>query len=399
MTFRLGPTVCLLAAALVSASCATAAPSASPSTVASTGPTGPTGPATSASSTATPSLGLTPSPTASAPAGVDAWAAVAIPGAGTTYTDIAALPSRLVIVGAGGDAGMTAVAWSSSDGTTWSTESPGGDGRLPGSAVAWGDRLLAVGGGQTGRCGHPAALDTWVRGADGTWVEAPWSDDFCVGASGTAAVATDHALLVGIGTGDVPFVWRSTDGLHWTVTPVASADVAPQAAASIGGTDLVFGTGPAGAWVSRSTDGATWSAREPLGASPALDVMAAVPLGARLAVIVRDRSHVVGTLLTGDGVHWDSALAKGLDGDLLARVVAVDGGLVALGGDDVGPRAWASVDGATWTPVSLPPEAGRGATLTGATIFGGRAWLAGQVQAGSAAVGAAWVGPTSRFGH
>jgi hypothetical protein len=396
--FRLVSTVCLVTAALVLASCAAGVPSTAPSLSVGSSPS--SGPSSSAAPTASPSAATAPSPSPSAaPSAAAVWSAVAIPGAGTVFADIVALPTRLVIVGSGGDAGGTALAWSSADGTSWAAETPGGDGRIPGSAVAWGDRLLVAGGGGTGRCGHPVALDTWVRAADGTWSEAPWSDDFCVGGSGSAAVATDHALLAGIGSGDVPFVWRSTDGLRWTVTPVALADGAPQAAASIGGTDLVSGTGSTGAWVSRSTDGATWSARTPLGASQTLDVMAAVPLGARLAVIVRDRNHVVGTLLTDDGVTFDSVVASGLDGDTLARVVAVEGGLVALGGDAAGPRAWTSLDGATWTPVTLPSDAASGSTLTGAAIFGGRAWLTGQVTTGTSGVGRAWMGPASLFGR
>jgi hypothetical protein len=116
-------------------------------------------------------------------------------------------------------------------------------------------------------------------------------------------------------------------------------------------------------------------------------------------VIVRDRNHVVGTLLTDDGVTFDSVVASGLDGDTLARVVAVDGGLVALGGDAAGPRAWTSLDGATWMPVGLPPDAVSGSTLTGAAIFGGRAWLTGQVTTGTTGAGAAWMGPVSLFGR
>ena len=304
-----------------------------------------------------PSAAPTSSAAPASPADVG-WTPVAIPKPGTSFTDIAVMPSGLAIVGLGGAAGQLPLAWTSTDGTTWSPEQPGGDGRTPTSAVPWGDRLLVVGAGGTGRCAHPAALDSWMRDARGAWAEAPWSDDFCVGGSGAAAVASDHALLVGVGSGDVPFVWRSADGLRWKASPIGAGAIAPMAAALAGGTDLVFGTGASGAWVSRSPDGATWSPLEPLGASPDLVVVAAVPLGARLAVVVRDQSHAVGTLLTDDGVHWTSVLAKGLDGDTLARVVAVDGGLVALGGDASGARAWASIDGETWRTVAVPTGTG-----------------------------------------
>jgi hypothetical protein len=386
---------CFVAAATLLVSCASSTITTAPSAVGSAASSAPPASVTPASVAPT-----TPTAAASVPAaGGDAWVAATIPEPGTFYTDVAALPSRLVIVGIGGQAGQLPLAWSSADGTTWVAEQPGGDGRTPTDAVPWGERLLAIGGGTTGRCGHPAALDSWVRGADGRWAEAPWTDDFCIGGSGAAAVAGDHAIFAGVGSGEQPFIWRSTDGLTWTAVPIGSADGAPRAAATLGGMDLVFGTGSTGAWVTRSTGGASWSAREPLGASQSLDVLAADPLGDRVAVVVRDASGVVGTLTTKDGTNWESALANGLAGDLLARIVPVDGGLIALGGDEAGPRAWASTDGATWTIVPLPTGVGAGATLTGASIFAGRAWLIGQVQTGSAAVGAAWSGPLTLFGR
>jgi hypothetical protein len=388
-------TMCLAAVALLLTACGSPASSTLPSRL----PSASDAPVASAPPTALPPA-ATPSLTPSVPpASGDAWVVATIPEPGTFYTDVAALPSRLAIVGLGGQAAQTPLAWSSLDGTTWAAEQPGGDGRTPADAVAWDERLLAIGGGTTGRCGHPAALDSWVREADGRWAEAPWTDDFCIGGSGAVAVAGDHAIFAGVGSGEQPFIWRSTDGLHWTVIPIGSAEGAPRAAATLGGTDLVFGTGATGAWVTRSTDGTNWSAREPLGASPSLDVLAALPLGDRVAVVVRDASRVVGTLTSRDGKTWESALATGLSGDLLARVVPVDGGLVALGGDDAGPRAWASTVGATWTIVPLPTGVGAGATLTGAAIFAGRAWLIGQVQTGSTAVGAAWSGPLSLLGR
>lgn len=389
---RLVPIPCVVALVIAATACATPGPSPVASAAASLPVAA--SPATSASSAPpTPSSAATPS-AAPASAGDVGWTKVAIPDPGTFFSDIAVMPSGLAIVGLGGAAAQVPLAWTSTDGTTWSPERPGGDGRTPTSAVPWGDRLLVVGAGGTGRCAHPAALDSWMRDARGTWTEAPWSDDFCVGGSGAAAVAADHAVLVGVGSGDVPFVWRTADGLRWKASPIGAGAIAPMAAANLRGTDLVFGTGASGAWLSRSPDGSTWSPLEPLGTSPDPVVFAAVPLGARLAVIVRDQGHAVGTMLTDDGVHWTSVLAKGLDGDTLARVVAVDGGLVALGGDDTGARAWASIDGETWRTVAVPADA---ATLTGAAVFDGRAWLSGQAQAGDVAAAAAWVAPVAAF--
>lgn len=325
---------------------------------------------------------------------LDGWTLVDVPEPGTWYADIAATPSLLAVVGTTGPAGQAPLAWTSADGEVWSVEHLGADGPTPQTAVAWGDRLLVVGAGQSSRCAHPAALDSWLRDADGRWSEAPWDELFCVGGTSAVAVAADHVLRVGSGTGDVPFLWGSRDGLRWTASPIGFGAGAPQAAATIAGTDLVFGTRPGGAWVSRSTDGLTWSPLTSLGTSPTADVIAAVPLGGRLAVVLRDSTGAVGTLSTADGQTWTSAPAVGLEGRSVAKVVGAGDGLAAIGGDEAGPRLWISADGGTWRPVALPAEAGRAtSTLTGATTYAGRAWLVGQMEVGGHSVGAVWVGP------
>ena len=78
--------------------------------------------------------------------------------------------------------------------------------------------------------------------------------------------------------------------------------------------------------------------------------------------------------------------------------MTIENWLVALGGDEKGALAWISPDGVTWRPLDLPPEAvasGPNASLTGAAVADGRAYLTGQIlaPAGDRTIGALWTGP------
>ena len=74
--------------------------------------------------------------------------------------------------------------------------------------------------------------------------------------------------------------------------------------------------------------------------------------------------------------------AAGIRGDQVGGIVVVSDRLVAIGGDENGtPLAWSSADGATWTPVRLPAEAGTGATISGIAGINGVAVIVGQALA------------------
>ena len=84
----------------------------------------------------------------------------------------------------------------------------------------------------------------------------------------------------------------------------------------------------------------------------------------------------------------------------MSRILSTGKGLVALGGDEHGALMWSSTDGTAWHPLDLPAEVAAGgtsATLTGAAVAGGRAYLTGQVPApsGDRSVGAMWTGTAS----
>ena len=97
---------------------------------------------------------------------------------------------------------------------------------------------------------------------------------------------------------------------------------------------------------------------------------------------------------------WRSEPAQGLSSSSVSRIVSTGKGLVALGGDEHGALLWSSTDGTSWHALDLPAEvaaSGTSATLTGAAVAGGRAYLTGQVLSpgGDRSMGALWTGAAS----
>ena len=385
-----------------------------------TGPTAvPTGPATSARATpaASPSSAAAGSPTPSTaaatgsatPSASDAgWRLVQLPDAGPVgmISDIASLPGAVVAAGVGPPSGANGVAWTSvDDGATWTSEPvPGAAGVLV-RLTPWGDRLLAIGesGGDTG-CAHPSTVLIRVRDPGGTWAAAPSDDLFCAGGLPGAAVSGARAVVVGAGTGDTAYAWSSEDGLHWTDRSGAFDGRIPQGVAVDGSGFVAFGSGfdAAPPWSSRSADGATWPRPQPLTDLTGLTMVGnPVVLDGHPVVFVADPTGAIGLLRPEAGGGSRSEPVNGLSRATLARIVAVEGGLVAFGGEG-GPAASVSTDGVSWRAVTLPREAvagGAGAILTGATIADGRAYLVGQIPVGTGAasrsIGALWTGPAA----
>ena len=128
-----------------------------------------------------------------------------------------------------------------------------------------------------------------------------------------------------------------------------------------------------------------------------------VVLDGEIAVFVGDPSGAIGVLRPDGSGGWKSEQTSGLTRDTLARIVAVGDGLVALGGDQSGAKAWTSADGVTWRPLELPAEvtaSGPDAALNGAAVLNGRAYLVGQMArtdggTSGGAIGALWSGPAS----
>jgi hypothetical protein len=378
-----------LLVALLIAGCSSPA-SPSPSPIASVSASPVATPSATASPTSTPVE--TTQPTASPVAA--AWHLVTLPQQATiaTVLDVAAGSARIVAVGGAVTTG-SAKAWSSADGgRTWVAESLPPDSRTPIRVVAWGDRFLVVGAGEF-NCPHPFALQTWLGSAGGSWTPAPADPMFCVGGSAEVAVHDGTAVMVGIGSGDVPFAWSSTDGLHWTDRGAIRPDTLPNVVMADASGFTVFGSSPSAPWVARSSDGATWQS-EALPGTGSVSVLAAFTRNGAPAAIVSSGSGI-GVISRDSAGAWQAEAGEGLDPGLVGRIVAVDGGLVAVGGGETGPALWASKDGTTWRPAMLPSGSGAGTAFTSATIIGGGAVLTGQMTVDGQARGVIWSGPAS----
>ena len=380
-----------VALALLIAACSSpVSPSPSPSIAASA--------TASPAPTTTASTEPTTAPSSAGPASPSAagrWQLVTLPDqAGiANVADLAAAPGRIVAVGGAAPVGAPRALSSSDGGRTWTIEDIPADSRTPSRIVAWGDRFLAAGAGEFD-CSHPFALETWVRSEDGTWSAAPADPKLCVGGMGELAVHGGTAVLAGIGAGDVPFVWSSADGLQWTDRAGAvQADTAPRAVIADASGFTVFGSSPSGPWDARSADGSVWQS-ERIPGNAGVVIVAAFHRGAEPAVIAESGS-AVGVISQGSNGSWLAEPAAGLGASILSRVVVVEGGLVALGGGESGPRLLASADGTSWRDLEPPAGSDATTTLTGALVTDGRAFLTGQTTMKGRSVGVIWTGPAT----
>jgi hypothetical protein len=379
-----------IVAILIAGCSAPVSPSPSPSIAASASAATP--------ASATISTEPTTAPSSAAPASpptATGWQLVTLPDQANVanVADLAAGADRIVAVGGAAPVGAPRALSSADGGTTWTVEDIPADSRTPSRIVAWGDRFLVAGAGEFD-CSHPFALETWVRSADGTWSAAPADPKLCVGGSGDLAVKGDTAVMAGIGSGDVPFLWSSADGLHWTDrTGAIQPDTAPRAVIADGSGFTVFGSSQGGPWDARSADGSVWQGERIPGNADVV-IVAAFHRGAQPAVIAESGS-AVGVISQGSNGLWQAELAAGLAASMLSRVVVVEGGLVALGGGESGPRLLASADGTSWRELEPPPGSDATTTLTGALVTDGRAFLTGQTEVGGRAIGAIWVGPAA----
>ncbi|MBA2382127.1 MAG: hypothetical protein H0V73_08455 [Chloroflexi bacterium] len=312
-----------------------------------------------------------------------------------TLTDVVAVPDGFLAAGAGGRAGELPVILHSTDGFAWDREGiTSRQGMAPVRLALIGNRVVAVGGGQTDRCGHPSALDTWAREVSGTWQEAVFDPAFCVGQGNANLLAGrgGTVVLLGAGSGDVVYLMTSDSGLQWASVPNPFGGLYPQGAVSDGTRIWVFGAGPLDCRACvASGDSETFAPPQDLGLGPdAAIVGAALFDGRPLAIAVRGQA--VGLVRLGTDGAWEVTEVAGLDGTAVARIEAVDGHLVALGGDETGAAlAWVSADGSSWRPMTLP-GAQIGTTLMGAAAHDGIAVIVGQVTDGDGGIAAVWTG-------
>jgi hypothetical protein len=289
----------------------------------------------------------------------------------------------------------------SSDGITWEPDPISSTFASPSTFHVVGGRLLALGAGGTSKCAHPFALDTWARGADGTWTEAPWMEAFCAGLGwGTLLDRDGTAALLGAGSGDQPLSWASKDGLHWRDAHPDLSDVYPRAAVVDGHAILVFGSGPDGRPVAvRSIDGTLFGAAPFPGLPAEATVIGALWHGAALDVFVGDGQALGVARRDGSGA-WAITPAGGIRADQIGRISAVGDRLIAIGSDVNGrPLAWSSIDGLAWTAVA-PPNAGPDTSVTAMAEIDGTLVLVGgaDLPDGSATIGAVWVGSPELLG-
>ena len=361
-------------------------------------------------SAAVDASGSAGTPSSRPPTGGLTWtlAGTGDPTASTQYASVAAVADGFVVVGAAGQAGEVAVALHSADGSTWTPDQIAGRGTAPDQVVAWGDRALAVGGGETSRCAHPGSeIDTWVRGSDGVWAEAPFARVLCSGGQTTMPVIlAGTPWLAGEGTADIPFLLRSDDGLTWA----NRSDRLP---------DEVYLDGAvvdsAGLWlVARTTtedralvlvspDGARFR-RMPVDAASgaALSVVGSLAVDGRLVIVAspQDGGPLV-RLTAPHGGRWTEAPLTGFPQEDVTGIDATGGPLVAFTGHENGlPKIYASADGAVWHVVPVPAEITIGAWPRSIAVRDGTAVLVGQVEgpAGDGLVGAIWTAPAAILG-
>lgn len=340
-------------------------------------------------------------PSPSGPAATDrdpsaAWtlAGIGDDSAATQLHAVVAVADGFVATGSRGQAGEVPVAFHSVDGSTWTPEPIPGRFGSPSRLLAWGERVFGIGNGETDRCAHPSAMDTWVRSADGTWAEAPFDPLFCD--SGGVPVVLDGRIWIAGAVRDIPALMVSDDGLAWTDKRALLGDLYPNDAIVDGSGLWVLARDAAGGSVALHSRDGTAFERRPITTAAGLpvDVLAAVVLDAAPLLLVT-KDGAVGTLRPDDAGGWREAPARGLPPRNLTAVLPIEGHLVALGSDVNGqPFAFTSADGSSWAPMPLPAEVGPGSTLFGLAVTNGVAVLVGQIESpdGSGAVGAIWTG-------
>jgi len=287
----------------------------------------------------------------------------------------------------GGASGEDAAIWTSPDGLAWTrtARAPSGPGRVNGLA-ADGSGFVAVGI----RGASPTRAAAWTSPDGLTWSAVPDSPAFAnADGSGNAemnAVVRTASRFVAVGveyggaSGQHGAAWTSTDGISWrraTLTDPGDwmRDIV------VGGPGLVaVGTGVgelqrAAIWT--SPDGSLWTLVEdgPLFEHAAASAVVAGPGG--LVAVGNQIEPTTGALrpmawTSDDGLGWRAAQVTGdpppsgppqaFEGSLMADVIRLAGGWLAVGSDLdirtdgalINAAMWTSRDGASWT--RLPDE-------------------------------------------
>jgi hypothetical protein len=341
---------------------------------------------------ATPVTSKTPAAPASASdAAGGEWQLVDLPNSDASFNGIAATDHDVVIVGG---RAMGPVAWVSHDGGEWIFEQLAPADAIPGTAVAFGDRVIAVGTTQTNRCAHPYETFFWVRDADARWATAPFDKLFCAGNDSSPAVAGGRLAMVGTGTADIPFAWFSDDGLTWLDRPIRR-DVYPRFVTSAGGGFAAIGNFiDDGWWIGRSDGRQAW-AIAPLRDVPLrAEALGLASRGNRLIAWFTAPAGDIGALTSETGLVWQSAQVEGMTGATPGRIIRTAAGYVALAEmPDAKPGLFVSRDGVTWHAVAGPIDS-RPGNYVGLAIAGDRAILLRNVRVGEEGTPTVWSAPS-----
>lgn len=285
-------------------------------------------------------------------------------------TAVAAGPGRFVAVGTTEAEEPIGVAWTSTDGRTWTRVTNGPADGIP-TGILWdGQRYVAFGGGASIA---PAAVWTsadgqsWQRAADG-----PGFDELTVI---FVAQLGNELFATGGGWGDsegpMPgtfATWSSADGLAWQSVPAVTP---PPAMVALGGMTAADGT--LVAWgqsdtepfrpvAVRSTDGSTWESTFVGKADSRLwDIVGNdgfVAVGSGPYCCEAGAEAPVRAWTSVDAASWTAAQFQPQAGnDQLEQVVWYGGRYVALGTYVGTPISWLSDDGTVWTESDSVPDA------------------------------------------
>jgi hypothetical protein len=188
--------------------------------------------------------------------------------------------------------------------------------------------------------------------------------------SGIAAAVTDRSgAVLAVGeSGGAAAVWRSTDGVAWTLTtlpePGAGAtewltSVAESSDGFVAAGYEQSATAQREAAFWRSADGSSWvraTTQTPVAAGEVTG-MAALPSGKLIAVGITgdERTGTAAVWQSTDGGStWQAFSSPTFATGRMLAVVAAGGGVVAVGErqDQTGAAAWYSADGENWVSAS-----------------------------------------------
>lgn len=240
------------------------------------------------------------------------------------------------------------------------------------SLLAFDGRYLALGFDQP-----PSHAAAWSS-ADGSAWQRVASLPAPQGSSISAAETGPDGGLVAVGTsGGAAAVWRTIDGLTWTLESLPAAPgagatesltaVARAGAGYVAGGSVVSATGrTATLW--RSADGVAWirvAAGLPSGSSEVRGIATAVGTGTVVAVGISGderRGTAAVWRSTDEGSTWQSVSSPALAGGRMLATVAGSGGFVAVGEttDQAGAMAWTSADGLNWSSAADQPALSNG---------------------------------------